>query len=61
MLEVTARHPDWWKASRVMEVVKGVDWTEGYMIGEATKLVWNSWVVEHITQLQHQVIWPGLN
>ena len=27
-----------------MEVVKGV--TEGYMMGEAIKLVWNSWVVE---------------
>ena len=44
VLEVMARHPDWWKACRVMEVVKGV--TEGYMMGEAIKLVWNSWVVE---------------
>jgi hypothetical protein len=45
MLEVMARHPDWWKTCQVVEVVRGLDWTEGDMMGEAVKLVWNSWVV----------------
>jgi hypothetical protein len=47
MLEVMARHPDSWKTCQVLEVVtvRGLDWTEGDMIGEAVKLVWNSWVV----------------
>ena len=45
MLEVMARHPDWWKTCQVLEVVRGLDWTEGDMMGEAVKLVWNSWVV----------------
>jgi hypothetical protein len=45
MLEVLARHPDWWKTCQVLEVVRGLDWTEGDMMGEAVKLVWNSWVV----------------
>ena len=29
----------------MVEVVRGLDWTEGDMMGEAVKLVWNSWVV----------------
>jgi hypothetical protein len=29
----------------VGEVVRGLDWTEGDMMGEAVKLVFNSWVV----------------
>ena len=37
-----ARHPDWWKTCQVLEVVRGLDWTEGDMMGEAVKLVWNS-------------------
>ena len=45
MLEVMARHPDWWKTCQVLEVVRGLDWAEGDMMGEAVKLVWNSWVV----------------
>ena len=39
MLEVMARHPDWWKTCQVLEVVRGLDWTEGDMMGEAIKLV----------------------
>ena len=45
ILEVVARHPDWWKTCQVLEVVWGLDWTEGYMMGGSVKLVWNSWVV----------------
>ena len=29
----------------MLEVVWGLDWTEGYMMGGSVKLVWNSWVV----------------
>ena len=42
ILEVMARHPDWWKTCQVLEVVRGLDWTEGDMLGEAVMLVWNS-------------------
>ena len=45
MLEIMARHPGWWKGSKVVEVVRGVDWTVGEMLGEAMKQVWNCWVV----------------
>ena len=45
ILEVMARHPDWWKTCQVLEVVRGLDWTEGDMLGEAVVLVWNSLVV----------------
>jgi hypothetical protein len=45
MLEVMARQPDWWKTCQVVQEVRGLDWTEGNMMGEAVKLVWNSWVV----------------
>ena len=45
MLEVMARQPDWWKTRPVVQEVGGLDWTEGNMMGEAVKLVWNSWVV----------------
>ena len=45
LLEVMARHPDWWKTCGVVEVVKGLNWTpEKDMMGEAVKLVWNSWL-----------------
>jgi hypothetical protein len=45
MLDVMARHPDWWKTYQMVEVVRGLDWTEGDMMGVAVKLVLNSWVV----------------
>jgi hypothetical protein len=45
VLEVMARHPEWWKGNKVLEVVKGLDWTVGEMLGEAVKQVWNCWVV----------------
>ena len=41
MLEIMARHPGWWKGSKVVEVVRGVDWTVGEVLGEAMKQVWN--------------------
>ena len=45
MLEIMSRHPEWWKHRKVLEVVKGLNWSLGDMLGEAVKLVWNSWVV----------------
>ena len=39
MLDMMARHPDWWKTYQMVEVVRGLDWTEGDMMGEAVKLV----------------------
>ena len=44
-LEMMARKPDWWKTCQVVQEVRGLDWTEGNMMGEAVKLVWNSLVV----------------
>ena len=32
MLDVMARHPDWWKTYQMVEVVRGLDWTEGDMM-----------------------------
>jgi hypothetical protein len=40
-----ARHPDWWKTYQMVEVVRGLDCTEGDMMGVAVKPVLNSWVV----------------
>ena len=45
MLEVMARKPDWWKTCQVVQEVRGLDWTEGNMMGEAVKQVWNFCVV----------------
>ena len=44
-LEMMARKPDWWKTCQVVQEVRGLDWTEGNMMGEAVKLVWNFCVV----------------
>ena len=47
MLDMMARHPDWWKTYQMVEVVRGLDWTEGDMMGVSVKLVLNSWVKKH--------------
>jgi hypothetical protein len=32
VLEVMARHPEWWVVNKVVEVVKGLDWMVGEML-----------------------------
>ena len=32
VLEVIARHPEWWMGNKVVEVVKGLDWMVGKML-----------------------------